>query len=94
MVNYKVPEDWKKKPDEKAQQQEGIAFVQQGVDKVDEKTKSMYHTHDLSNDICYACGKMGHHACSCPNITDENHKEIAGVNHCKVAEEIGDEETA
>ena len=35
---------------------------------------------------------MGHHAHSCPNMTDENCKEITGVNHCEVAEEIGDKE--
>ena len=59
MVNYKVSEDWKKKPYEKAQQQEGIAFVQQSVEKVEEKMKPMYHTHDLTNEKCYACGKIG-----------------------------------
>ena len=92
MVNYKAPEDWKKKPYEKAQHNEAIAFVQQGVEKVGKKSKSTYYNHDLSNDKCYACGKMGHHAHSCPNMTDEDCKEIAGVNHCEVAEEIVDEE--
>ena len=52
----------------------------------------MHPTHDLLNNKCYACGKMGHHACSCPNMADEDHKEITGVNHCEVAEEVGNGE--
>ena len=54
--------------------------------------KSIHPTHDLSNDKCYSCGKMRHHACSCPNMMDKDCKEIAGVNHCEVVEEIGNEE--
>ena len=40
MVNYKVPEDWKKKPYEKTSQQEGVAFVQQGAEKGDKNMTS------------------------------------------------------
>ena len=58
---------------------------------MDKKMKSMHPTHDLSNDKCCVCEKMGHHACSCPNIIGEDCK-IVGVNHCEVAKEMRNKE--
>ena len=37
VANHKVPEDWKKNLYKKTSQQEGVAFVQQGAVKLDEK---------------------------------------------------------
>ena len=77
-----------KKPYEKTSQQKGIAFVQQGAEKVDKQMKSVHPTNDLSNKKCNACEKVANPACSCPNIMDEDHKKITGVNYFEVAEEV------
>ena len=37
VANHKMPEDWKKNLYKKTSQQEGVAFVQQGAVKLDEK---------------------------------------------------------